>query len=323
MQNLQARSRLLITCLALVLTPAAVHAQLGASDGTAPISIQADNGLEWQQNQELYIARGNAVATRGPATIKADTLLAHYRKAKNSQAANTDANSEIYRVEADGNVMISRDNRTIVGDHADYDLDQGIGIVHGKAMKMTTPTDTITARDAFEWYDEKQIAVARGDAVAVRNGGRTIKADVLTAYMVKVAPGTQPAVSGQPPKPAAPPAKPAAATPTNGSQPPANGDESKISRIDAQGHVVVVNGPDIGRGDYAVYNAATDICTLLGNVTITRGADVITGQYAVMDLNTNISRIMPASALPGSTRQRVQGLFVKQDMQGAGQKKAP
>ena len=45
-----------------------------------------------------------------------------------------------------------------------------IGIVTGKALKMTTATDTVTARDSLEWYDQKQIAVARGDAVAVRNG---------------------------------------------------------------------------------------------------------------------------------------------------------
>jgi len=180
----------------------------------------------------------------------------------------------------------------------------------------------ITARDALEWYDTKQIAVARGDAVAVRQGGKTIKADVLTSYMVKTAPPGQPGAPGQPAKPVAPPAKPPIATAANGSPSPTNGDESKINRIDAQGHVVVVNGPDIGRGDYGVYNAVSDICTLLGNVTVTRGNDVVTGQYAVMDLKTNISRIMPASTLPGSTRQRVQGLFVKQDLSGAN-KKAP
>jgi lipopolysaccharide export system protein LptA len=319
MQNLHIRSLMLIAGLGLA--AGAAHAQLGTGDSTSPINIQADNGIEWQQNQQLYIARGNAVGTRGPATMKADTLIAHYRQAKApATTANTDGNSEIYRIEADGHVVITRDSRTVIGDHADYDMDQGLGIVHGKAMKMTTATDTITARDALEWYDEKQIAVARGDAVAVRNGGRTIKADVLTAYMVKVAPGAQ--AAAQPGKPGAPPAKPPAATAANGSPAPANGDESKISRIDAQGHVVVVNGLDIGRGDYGVYNAATDICTLLGNVTITRGSDVVTGQYAVMDMNTNISRIMPASALPGSTRQRVQGLFVKQDLPGA-DKKAP
>jgi lipopolysaccharide export system protein LptA len=334
MRGLRVAALLLGAGLALSAASAA-HAQLGANDNATPINIQADNGIEWQQNQQLYIARGNAVATRGPASIKADTLIAHYRKASGpaTTAANTEGNSEIYRIEADGNVVIIRDGRTVVGDHADYDMDQGIGIVTGKALKMTTATDVVTAKDSFEWYDQKQISVARGNAVAVRQGGRTIKGDVLTAYMVKTPPQQQAAAApGQPAKPATPPAKPAApsaktvaATPApNGAQPAAStGDESKINRIDAQGHVVVVNGPDIGRGDYGVYNAVTDICTLLGNVTIARGTDVATGQYAVMDMKTNISRIMPASTLPGGTRQRVQGLFVKQDLTGGTPASAP
>jgi lipopolysaccharide export system protein LptA len=335
-------SPLLLGVLLALASAGAANAQLAAGGGVGEaVNIQADNGIEWQQNQQLYIARGNAVATRRPASIKAETLIAHYRKTKAPAAANAPAksstptnaggqadgssegNTEIYRIEADSNVVITRDTRTIVGDHADYDMDQGLGIVTGKGLKMTTPTDVITAKDALEWYDEKQIAVARGDAVAVRQNNRTIKADVLTAYMVKVA-QPQAGAPGQPAKPAAPPAKPGAPPAKPGAAPAANGaptpgtDESKISRVDAQGHVVVVNGPDIGRGDYAVYNAVSDICTLLGNVTLTRGSDVITGQYAVMDLKTNISRIMPASTLPGSTRQRVQGLFVKQDLTGAG-----
>jgi lipopolysaccharide export system protein LptA len=310
MPMLRFASLLLIVGLALI-SPRPAQAQLGTTDTGVPMNVQADNGIEWQQNSQLYIARGNAVATRGPGTIKADTLIAHYREAKGPAAANTENNSEIYRIEADGNVVITRDTRTVVGDHADYDMDRGMGIVHGKALKMTTASDVVTARDALEWYDEKQIAVARGDAVAVRQGGRTIKADVLTAYMVKVAPGATPGTPGQP-------AKPPATTPAaRGAAPPAANDDTKINRIDAQGHVVVVNGTDIGRGDYGVYNAATDICTLLGNVTITRGTDVVTGQYAVMNMKTNISRIMPASTLPGGTSQRVQGLFVKQDIAGA------
>lgn len=317
------RNALLLASALVLLLPATGRAQLGNADNGAPINIQSDNGIEWQQNKQLYIARGNAVASRGPAIIKADTLIAHYRQAKGNGNSG-DSNSEIYRIEADGNVVITRDSRTVVGDHADYDMDQGLGIVHGKALKMTTATDVVTAKDALEWYDEKQIAVARGDAVAVRQGGRTIKADTLTAYMVKAGAQPPPGAHAQPAKPGAAPAKPgipaAAGAPTANAA-PANNDESKISRIDAQGHAVVVNGPDIGRGDYGVYNAVTDICTLLGNVTVARGNDVITGQYAVMDLNTNISRIMPASSLPGSTQQRVQGLFVKQDLNGA--KKSP
>jgi len=311
---------LLALALAL-LAPGNAGAQLlggnnppGASN--LPINVQSDSGIEWQQNAQIYIARGNAVATRGPGEIHADTLIAHYREARGGNGEN---NTEIYRIEAEGNVTIKRENTTVVGDRADYDLDQAVGIVRGKALKMTTTADVITARDVLEWYDTKQIAVARGDAVAVHNG-RTMKADILTAYMVKTAPtpggqpgsAAAPGPAGKPGSPAKPGTTPAAVKP--GAPPaPGSSEESKINRVDGQGHVVVIGALDIGRGDYGVYNAATGICTLLGNVVITREKDVITGQYAVMDLNKNVSRVMPASSLPGGTRQRVQGLFVKQD----------
>jgi lipopolysaccharide export system protein LptA len=315
-------------------------AQLGPSDNSVPVNVQSDNGIEWQQDKQIYIARGNAMATRGPATITADTLIAHYREAK-PETANAANNTEIYRIEAEGNVIITRDSRTVVGDRADYDVDQGIGIVTGKGLKMTAAADTVTARDALEWYDAKQIAVARGDAVAVHNG-RTIKGDVLTAYMVKNPPAGSPAPGPAKPQPStAAPAKatPTKATPANAPAAPEkpgtpaaqnpgtpaaqNNDTSKISRVDAQGHVVVIGAQDIGRGDYGVYNEDTGITTLLGNVVITRGKDVITGQYAVMDMNRNISRILPASDLPGSIRQRVQGVFIKQDLPTSDQTTPP
>ena len=307
LKNLAKLSAVLIVWLDLGLAPPAL-AQLGPADNGTPINIQSDSGIEWQQDKQIYIVRGNATATRGPASIKADTLIAHYRPVKGGtpNAANTEGNTEIYRIEAEGNVLVTRDNRTVVGDRADYDVDQGVGIMRGKSLKLTTANDTVTARDALEWYDTKQIAVARGDAVAVHNG-RTVKADILTAYMVKNAPPGQPPAPGKPPPaPAKPPVKP-------GATPAAGSEDSKIDRVDAQGHVVVIGAEDIGRGDYAVYNTTTGIATLLGNVVITRGKDVISGQYAVMDMNRNISRILPASSLPGSTRQRVQGVFVKQD----------
>ena len=287
----------------------------GQADNGQPIQIQADSGIEWQQDQHLYIARGNAVATRGPSEVHADTLIAHYREVKGASASaqTGSGNTEVYRVDAEGHVTLKRDAQTVVGDNAVYDVDQALLVVTGKGLKLTTATDTVTARDSLEWYDQKQVAVARGDAVAIRNG-KTIKGDVLTSYMVKNAPDqakpgapagrTPPAHSGKP-----------AATPAAAS-PGAPGSDSKISRIDAQGHVTVLNATDTGHGDFGVYNADSGIATLIGNVVIVRAKDVIKGQYAVMDLNNNVSRMLPAAAAPGATRQRVQGLFVKQEQGG-------
>jgi lipopolysaccharide export system protein LptA len=319
-------------------------AQVGApSDNNQPIQIQADSGIEWQQDAHLYIARGNAVATRGAGEIHADTLIAHYREAK---GGNTGGNTEIYRIEAEGHVTLNRDAQTVVGDRAVYGVDQAIAVITGKGLKLTTATDVVTARDSLEWYDQKQVAVARGDAVAIRNG-KTIKADILTAYMVKTAPGqakpgqakpgqakpgqakagapaARPApggVSGSAPEPvkpllttAAPPAAaPGLAKPGAAGAEAKPAAESKISRVDAQGHVVITNALDTGRGDFGVYNADTGIATLIGNVVMERGKDVIRGQRGVMDLNNNVSRMMPGGAPGAASPQRVQGLFVRQE----------
>jgi len=291
-----------------------------------PIEVSADHGIEWQQDAQVYIARGNAMAKRGATEVHADTLTAHYRPIKGTQnkgvgdkgtadkeAADKEAGgeTEIYRLDADGHVTIKGERQTVVGDQAVYDVDQQIGIVTGKALKMTTATDVVTARDSLEWYDQKQIAVARGDAVAIRDV-KVIRADVLTAHMTKGKP--QPA-AGKPDK-AAPAA--AQAKPRNAAMPLGTTEEgSRISRVDAQGHVLVSTQTDVGRGDYGVYNADSGIATLLGNVTVTRGPNTIRGEYAVMDLNNNISRMMAAPVTPGTPATRVEGLFIRQDQAAA------
>jgi lipopolysaccharide export system protein LptA len=300
----------------------------GTSTDQRPIDVTADNGIEWQQDKQVYIARGNAVARRGASEIHADVLTAHYRPSKNKSA---EGGNEVYRLDADGHVLLKGPNQTVVGDQAVWDVDQQIGIVTGNHLKLTTPTDTVTARDSLEWYDQQQVAVARGDAIAIR-GDRRVRADVLTAHFIKQSDSIKQsgsAKSGAPAtgKPrtvglaqsAAVSGKAAAATGKAPAGAPADAaaGNSKISRVDAQGHVVVVTTNDVGRGDYGVYNAETGIVTLLGNVSITRGQDTVRGEYAVVDLNTNISRIMTVAGKPGAAPPQVEGVFYRQDAAGA------
>lgn len=280
---------------ALLASPPAARAQgltLGGASGKEPITISAASGIEWQQDRKVYIARGHAVATRGTTRVTADTLTAYYRQGKGG--------SEIYRVDADGNVILKGPTQTITGDHAVYDADRAVAVITGRHLRLTTATDVVTARDSLEWYDGKQIAVARGEALAVR-GEKRIRADVLTAYMAR---------SGGPPRTGRRRAAPASDELGAGS--------SHIERIDAQGNVVVSTTTDVGRGDYGVYNAGTGIVTLIGHVTITRGQDVVRGQYAVVDLNRNVSRIMSLPRRPGGPASRVEGVFVRQDTPGPG-----
>ncbi|MGH6990685.1 MAG: LptA/OstA family protein, partial [Stellaceae bacterium] len=133
------------------------------------------------------------------------------------------------------------------------------------------------ARDSFEWYDKRQLAVARGHAVDFHDG-KTIAADTLTATMSHE--------RGQP---------------------------AHIARIDAEGHVVVVASDQIARANSGVYNAATGIVSLIGDVRLTRGRNELRGAYGIVDLNRNIGRLLPAPpgsrAIAGSAL-RVEGLIM-------------
>jgi lipopolysaccharide export system protein LptA len=304
----------LLAALALLTAAPELHAQAqsnalglvgGGDNSNKPVNIEAQNGIEWQQNNKVYIARGNAKATRGDDSVTADTLYAYYRDAQPQQAAAAspppprgnspsdqqnpfdNGSTQIYRIEADGHVVFATPTQTAYGDHTVYDIDQALLIVTGKNLKIVTQQDIITARDSFEWYDQKQIGVARGNAIATRQGPehKSIRGDVLTTEVTR--PDNQPA---------------------------------KISKVNAQGHVILVSEDQIARGDSGVYNLETGIATLSGHVTLTRGDNELRGQYAVVNTNTNVARLLPAppSAQVTGPQPRVQGLLVpRQGQPGA------
>jgi lipopolysaccharide export system protein LptA len=263
------------------------------SDNAKPIGIESENGIEWQQNNHVYIARGHATATRGEDKVSADTLSAFYRPADNAHptaAKNgsgfplaSGGSTQIYRLDAQGHAVFTTPGQTMTGDHAVYDVDNASLVVTGKDLKIVTPRDTITARDSLEWYDQKQLGVARGDAVAIR-GDRRVRGDVLTARLEKQPDG-----------------------------------QSRISRIDVTGNVMISTPGQIARGDAGVYNVDTGVATLSGHVRLTRGDNELRGKYAVVDLNTNVSRLLarpPGGAQVAGQHERVEGLLVPRKAEG-------
>ncbi|HUE19462.1 MAG TPA: LptA/OstA family protein [Stellaceae bacterium] len=283
--------------------PAQVPAPgLGGSSGVdndRPIHIEAEQGIEWQQSNHVYIARGHASATRGQSTVTADTLVAYYRPvaganqgaAQSAKPAASDAKpaagtsslmgggaaTEIYRLEAEGNVHFTGPTQTATGDHAIYDVDNALLVLTGKNLKIETTGEWVTARDSIEWYDKKQIAVARGNALAVR-GERRMRADLLSAEVEK--PADAPA---------------------------------RIHRINGYGNVIVAAADQIAHGDEGVYNLDTGIATMTGHVSVTKGDNELRGQYAVVDTQNNVSRVLaaaPEATASAGTKTRVEGLLV-------------
>jgi len=283
-----------------------------------PITVTSQGGIEWRQPQQEVIADQDAKAVRGDVTVTADQLIAHYRKkaatpgqpaaAAGSGASDSGSSdglagdNEIYLLEGQGNVHIFTPTDRAVGDRGAYDMDQGVLVLTGHDLEMTTPTYVVTARDSLEYWSNQHMAVARGDAVLVTNTGRRIAADVLVAYTEpSAAPGT--ATTGQP--------MPVAAKTPAGPTDPAD-QSGNLKLVDAIGHVVIMTATDIVQGDRAVYDPRLGIARIAGHVHITRGQNELVGSEALVNMKTGISRLLSHS------RDQVRGLIMPNQTPQAG-----
>ena len=251
-----------------VLYPLRVPAQslsLGGAGGEMPIEVYAQSGIEWQQDNKQFIARGDARAVRGEVEVLSDELRAYYRETADGQ-------SEIWRLDALGNVRIVSDSETAYGSRAIYNADQKVLVVDGEKPRLVSGEDTLTATQQLEYWELKQYAVARGDAVATRDK-KQVRADVLVAHLRDDAAG-----------------------------------KTSVYRVDAYDNVRVRTERETATGDRGVYDVESGIATLTGQVKLVRDDNTLRGCRAEVNLNTGISKLFacPNGQGPG----RVQGTFV-------------
>jgi lipopolysaccharide export system protein LptA len=257
-----------VTALAVVGAAAAQAQSLGFGDlADSPLQIEADEGIEWQRANQLYIARGNARAAQGGVTIEADTLIAYYRDGATGS-------SEIYRLDARGDVAIRSENEVATGSEAVYDVINRILVLTGDEVRLVTPEDTIVAKDSLEYFQKDGLAIARGDALAIRQD-RRVRADVLLAHFEQ----TESAEGS-----------------------------ARVDRIEAVGAVHISTPDDIVNADRGDYQLDAGIATLTGNVRITRGDNQLNGEFAEVDFNTGISRITGGPG--GQKKERVKVLLL-------------
>ncbi len=241
---------------------------VGGSD--APIEITSENGIEWQQDNLTFMARGNAVATRGKVSLRADVLRVYYRELKGG-------GTDIWRIDADGGVKIVSPGETVSGDSGVYDVDNSILVVKGKKVKFTTDNDQVTANRQLEYWEQKKMAVARGNASAVR-GDKRLRADVLAAYFHRDSKG-----------------------------------KTSVYRVEAFNNVRIITKKGDIRSDKGIYNVESGIATLTGSVTMVQGSSKLSGCSAKVDLNTGLSKLFSCRRA-GAKGKRVKGLFRPRDL---------
>lgn len=264
--------------LAAVLAAAvlsAAHAQslsLGGAGGDTPIEVNAENGIEWQQDKQMFVARGNARAVRDGVEVFSDELRAYYRKTQTGQ-------SEIWRLDALGKVRIVSASETAYGDRAIYNADQKVLVVDGEKPRLVSGKDTLTASTQLEYWETKQYAIARGDAVATRDD-KQVRANVLVAHLKTDAKG-----------------------------------QTSVYRVDAYDNVRVRTASETATGDRGVYNVESGIATLTGQVKLVRDDSELQGCRAEVNLNTGISKLFACAANQGGGR--VQGTFIPKKRGGS------
>lgn len=268
---------ILITALTLSLASAAWAASelvpapaATSSGGDGPIDISAEESLEWYKDKGLYVARGGARAIRGTMTVEADILTAKQKDAETKTASNT-----ISFLTAEGHVKIFDPKQQVFGERAVYDLDRKTIKITGSNLKYITASSVVTAKDSLEYFEDKQIAVARGRALA-EQGGNRIEGDVLTAHFAKDKTG-----------------------------------QLDLTHMTAKGHVIVVTKDGgISRGDRGHYDAKKDIAYLMDHVRITRGETELAGDEAIVNFATGESRLLNSGSgrvralLPSSNNKK-------------------
>ena len=127
----------------------------------------------------------------------------------------------------------------------------------------------ITA-DTLEVRQSENVAVFQGDVNAVQ-GEMVLNADMLTVFYREAA-----------------------------------GAEGNlgVSRIEAEGNVVVTSPEETAKGKSGVYDVEEARIDLAGDVLLNRGNNIIEGQTLTMDLASGVSRVS------GTASGRVRGLFV-------------
>ena len=144
---------------------------------------------------------------------------------------------------------------------------------------MVAGSDTIFADEQLVYWERKNMAVARGNALA-RRADKRLHAAVLAAHFRKNKAG-----------------------------------DTEIYRVDAFGDVKIVTQKDTALSERGVYNVKSGIATLSGSVRILRGRNTLNGCSAEVNLNTGVNRLYSCATPTGGGKKRVRGVIMLDEVE--------
>jgi lipopolysaccharide export system protein LptA len=152
----------------------------GARADAGRLEISAAKSLEWDRVKKTYVARGDALAKKGDAEVRADRMTASY--------ADANGGTDVRSLSAEGRVVVVSPPYKAYGDRAVYDVKSGDATLTGAGLRIETETESLTAKDKIVYSAAGRSLSAQGDATVLKNA-QTLKADRLDAFFDKGADG--------------------------------------------------------------------------------------------------------------------------------------
>jgi lipopolysaccharide export system protein LptA len=145
---------------------------------TSPITIEAAEFLEWNQNEGTYIAKGKAFVQQSDTRINAAHIIARY----NAGGETRNINHFI----ATGEVTYVEGESTAKGDKLDYDLTASFYLLTGKNASVEGPRGKMTATKSITYdaaEDANRKVTATGNARYKTDDGRIVFGEKLIAHI--------------------------------------------------------------------------------------------------------------------------------------------
>ena len=239
------------------------------------LEVRCQEALEYFKSQKILRAKGKAQAIKDGKRINGDTLTAYFRE-------DNEKKETLWKMEGLGNVHIQAPDFQASAHQGVYTVEDGNARLEGGDLKMEMDHLTVRAKEALEYNKAQNIAFAKGDASAFKEG-RLIKGKVLKAYF-------KPTASGK----------------------------TELKEIEAFEEVLVSTKTEVATGDYGRYVKADDRATLEGKVKITGVEGQMEGDYAEVKLDTGRSKMLNHPSKPFQRKEgRVRVLLLPQSQKAS------
>ncbi|MBL8686187.1 MAG: hypothetical protein JNK86_01795 [Alphaproteobacteria bacterium] len=213
--------------------------------GNQPTSLEASNGVEIRQQEKIYIARGDVLLKKGATQIRSAQLIAHYREKEQGGV-------DIWKIEADGQVVIVGSDYQINSAQAVFNLDQGIFTLEGSLLTIELNKKILTAKEKIVYNRQNQQLTATGAAkINDPSSQLLVTADQLILNLIN-----------------------------------SNNGKTVLEQIQAEGNVHIQQRKLRGFSDRMIYHDSSNIANLQGNVRLSDGSNQILGETAKINTKT-------------------------------------